>query len=121
MITAMPSMCASSPGKHQAFRVLGQWASCCAAGVYQHSVLQPLCLCPRGYIGPGGIGDFGKYPNCTGGAAGYIDRLLLGEKHMYQHPSSGVSSFWFAVCQEGLGNDTCRGFKRKEFGCLGAL
>ncbi|XP_019377783.1 PREDICTED: heparan-alpha-glucosaminide N-acetyltransferase [Gavialis gangeticus] len=46
--------------------------------------------CPRGYIGPGGIGDFGKYDNCTGGAAGYIDRLLLGEAHIYQHPSSNV-------------------------------
>ncbi|NXO73317.1 HGNAT acetyltransferase, partial [Phainopepla nitens] len=52
--------------------------------------LLPVPDCPRGYLGPGGIGDFGKYPNCTGGAAGYIDRLLLGEKHMYQHPSSGV-------------------------------
>ncbi|XP_019389715.1 PREDICTED: heparan-alpha-glucosaminide N-acetyltransferase isoform X2 [Crocodylus porosus] len=46
--------------------------------------------CPQGYIGPGGIGDFGKYDNCTGGAAGYIDRLLLGEEHIYQHPSSNV-------------------------------
>uniref|UniRef100_A0A803WDY9 Heparan-alpha-glucosaminide N-acetyltransferase n=1 Tax=Ficedula albicollis TaxID=59894 RepID=A0A803WDY9_FICAL len=53
--------------------------------------LLPVPDCPRGYLGPGGIGDFGKYPNCTGGAAGYIDRLLLGEKHMYQHPSSGVT------------------------------
>lgn len=57
-----------------------------------------ITFCPRGYLGPGGIGDFGNYPNCTGGAAGYIDRLLLGEKHIYQHPSSSVSSFWFAVC-----------------------
>ncbi|XP_062987748.1 heparan-alpha-glucosaminide N-acetyltransferase [Elgaria multicarinata webbii] len=46
--------------------------------------------CPTGYLGPGGIGDFNKYPNCTGGAAAYIDHLLLGEKHIYQHPSSNV-------------------------------
>nr|XP_033771290.1 heparan-alpha-glucosaminide N-acetyltransferase isoform X4 [Geotrypetes seraphini] len=46
--------------------------------------------CPLGYLGPGGIGDFGQYPNCTGGAAGYIDRLVLGEEHIYQHPSSNV-------------------------------
>ncbi|KAM7167587.1 heparan-alpha-glucosaminide N-acetyltransferase isoform 2-T2 [Macrochelys suwanniensis] len=46
--------------------------------------------CPKGYLGPGGAGDFGKYPNCTGGAAGYIDHLLLGERHIYQHPSSNV-------------------------------
>ncbi|XP_064306890.1 heparan-alpha-glucosaminide N-acetyltransferase [Phalacrocorax carbo] len=52
--------------------------------------LLPVPGCPRGYLGPGGIGDFGIYPNCTGGAAGYIDRLLLGEKHIYQHPSSSV-------------------------------
>lgn len=44
----------------------------------------------RGYLGPGGIGDMGLYPNCTGGAAGFIDRWLLGEKHMYQNPSSQV-------------------------------
>uniref|UniRef100_A0A8B9MUS7 Heparan-alpha-glucosaminide N-acetyltransferase n=1 Tax=Accipiter nisus TaxID=211598 RepID=A0A8B9MUS7_9AVES len=52
--------------------------------------LLPVPGCPRGYLGPGGIGDFGSYPNCTGGAAGYIDRLLLGEKHIYQHPSSSA-------------------------------
>ncbi|XP_054238944.1 heparan-alpha-glucosaminide N-acetyltransferase [Indicator indicator] len=52
--------------------------------------LLPVPGCPRGYLGPGGIGDFGNYPNCTGGAAGYIDRLLLGEKHIYQHPSASV-------------------------------
>ncbi|XP_030673075.1 heparan-alpha-glucosaminide N-acetyltransferase isoform X1 [Nomascus leucogenys] len=52
--------------------------------------LLPVPGCPIGYLGPGGIGDFGKYPNCTGGAAGYIDRLLLGDDHLYQHPSSAV-------------------------------
>lgn len=52
--------------------------------------LLPVPGCPTGYLGPGGIGDFGQYPNCTGGAAGYIDRLVLGEHHVYQHPSSNV-------------------------------
>uniref|UniRef100_A0A8D2D7J8 Heparan-alpha-glucosaminide N-acetyltransferase n=1 Tax=Sciurus vulgaris TaxID=55149 RepID=A0A8D2D7J8_SCIVU len=52
--------------------------------------LLPVPGCPTGYLGPGGIGDLGKYPNCTGGAAGYIDRLLLGDDHLYQHPSSMV-------------------------------
>ncbi|XP_073493089.1 heparan-alpha-glucosaminide N-acetyltransferase [Phyllobates terribilis] len=52
--------------------------------------LLPVPGCPTGYLGPGGIGDFGKYPNCTGGAAGSIDRLVLGEDHVYQHPSSNV-------------------------------
>ncbi|KAJ7324386.1 hypothetical protein JRQ81_017406, partial [Phrynocephalus forsythii] len=49
--------------------------------------LLPVPGCPKRYLGPGGIGDDGKYPNCTGGAAGYIDKLLLGEGHMYQHPT----------------------------------
>ncbi|KAL7856391.1 hypothetical protein AOLI_G00199950 [Acnodon oligacanthus] len=52
--------------------------------------LLPIPGCPTGYLGPGGIGDFGQYPNCTGGAAGYIDRWLLGENHIYQTPSSRV-------------------------------
>lgn len=52
--------------------------------------LLPVPGCPTGYLGPGGIGDFGQYPNCTGGAAGYIDRLVLGEHHVYPHPSSNV-------------------------------
>ncbi|CAL1292528.1 unnamed protein product [Larinioides sclopetarius] len=42
--------------------------------------------CPKGYFGPGGLHDQGAYFNCTGGAAGYIDRLLLGPSHLYQHP-----------------------------------
>ncbi|XP_067011142.2 heparan-alpha-glucosaminide N-acetyltransferase [Anabrus simplex] len=53
--------------------------------------LMPVPNCPKGYLGPGGLhyslteGD--KYTNCTGGAAGYIDRLVFGEKHIYQHPT----------------------------------
>uniref|UniRef100_A0AAY4AQ59 Heparan-alpha-glucosaminide N-acetyltransferase catalytic domain-containing protein n=1 Tax=Denticeps clupeoides TaxID=299321 RepID=A0AAY4AQ59_9TELE len=54
--------------------------------------LLPVPDCPSGYLGPGGIGDFGKYPNCTGGAAGFIDRWLLGENHIYQTPSSRVTA-----------------------------
>ncbi|KAM4837012.1 heparan-alpha-glucosaminide N-acetyltransferase isoform 2-T2 [Thomomys bottae] len=52
--------------------------------------LLPVPGCPTGYLGPGGIGDLGKYSNCTGGAAGYIDHLFLGDDHLYQHPSSSV-------------------------------
>ncbi|XP_075060674.1 heparan-alpha-glucosaminide N-acetyltransferase isoform X2 [Mixophyes fleayi] len=54
------------------------------------TLLLPVSGCPTGYLGPGGIGDFGNYPNCTGGAARYIDYLILGEGHIYQHPSSNV-------------------------------
>lgn len=42
----------------------------------------------RGYLGPGGKHDDAAFPNCTGGIVGYIDRQLLGEKHLYQHPTS---------------------------------
>ncbi|XP_034043397.1 heparan-alpha-glucosaminide N-acetyltransferase isoform X2 [Thalassophryne amazonica] len=52
--------------------------------------LLPVPGCPVGYLGPGGIGDNGLYTNCTGGAAGLIDRWLLGENHIYQNPSSRV-------------------------------
>ncbi|XP_068176914.1 heparan-alpha-glucosaminide N-acetyltransferase isoform X2 [Antennarius striatus] len=52
--------------------------------------LLPVPGCPTGYLGPGGIGDMGLYANCTGGAAGFIDRWLFGEKHIYQTPSSRV-------------------------------
>ncbi|KAM4604387.1 heparan-alpha-glucosaminide N-acetyltransferase isoform 2-T2 [Polymixia lowei] len=52
--------------------------------------LLPVPGCPTGYLGPGGIGDMGLYTNCTGGAAGYIDRWLLGDNHIYQTPSSRV-------------------------------
>ncbi|XP_070840722.1 heparan-alpha-glucosaminide N-acetyltransferase isoform X3 [Chaetodon trifascialis] len=52
--------------------------------------LLPVPDCPTGYLGPGGIGDMGLYVNCTGGAAGFLDRWLLGENHIYQTPSSRV-------------------------------
>ncbi|CAN7990476.1 unnamed protein product [Ixodes pacificus] len=39
--------------------------------------------CGRGYLGPGGLHLNGSHFNCTGGAAGYIDRTLLGDSHIY--------------------------------------
>lgn len=44
----------------------------------------PVPGCPKGYLGPGGIHDNGSYENCTGGSAGYIDRIILGKAHMFQ-------------------------------------
>ncbi|XP_069609209.1 heparan-alpha-glucosaminide N-acetyltransferase-like isoform X1 [Ranitomeya imitator] len=49
--------------------------------------LLPVPGCPTGYLGPGGIGDYGLYPNCTGGAAGYIDKWLFGPSHIYNYPT----------------------------------
>ena len=45
----------------------------------------------RGYLSPGGISDWGNYQNCTGGAAGIIDRWFFTEAHIYQHPTAQVS------------------------------
>ncbi|VEN54018.1 unnamed protein product [Callosobruchus maculatus] len=42
--------------------------------------------CPSGYLGPGGLHQNRSYQNCTGGATGYIDGLILGN-HRYQHPT----------------------------------
>ncbi|CAF4797975.1 unnamed protein product [Rotaria socialis] len=43
--------------------------------------------CPTGYLGPGGKHSHGRYWNCTGGAAGYIDRVVLGNSHLYNDPT----------------------------------
>ncbi|XP_030012124.1 heparan-alpha-glucosaminide N-acetyltransferase [Sphaeramia orbicularis] len=51
--------------------------------------LMPVPGCPTGYLGAGGIGDNGLYPNCTGGAAGYIDRWMFGD-NMYRHPTCKI-------------------------------
>ena len=45
--------------------------------------------CPTGYTGPGGIGDEGKYVNCTGGAHRAIDIAIWGEHHIYHSTFSG--------------------------------
>uniref|UniRef100_T1ITK5 Uncharacterized protein n=1 Tax=Strigamia maritima TaxID=126957 RepID=T1ITK5_STRMM len=42
--------------------------------------------CTKGYLGPGGLNNDESY-NCTGGAAGIIDRAVLGLQHMYQTPT----------------------------------
>lgn len=47
----------------------------------------PVPGCPTGYIGPGGLHEGKLYENCTGGAAGYIDRLVLGNNHIYGNPT----------------------------------
>lgn len=47
--------------------------------------LMPVPGCPIGYLGPGGLHNNGQYENCTGGAAGYIDRMILGQSHLYPY------------------------------------
>ncbi|XP_049880375.1 heparan-alpha-glucosaminide N-acetyltransferase-like [Pectinophora gossypiella] len=46
--------------------------------------------CPRGYVGPGGLhmSAYGQdLRGCTGGIAGYIDRVVLGASHLYKRGS----------------------------------
>ena len=40
--------------------------------------------CPIGYVGPGGQTQGGHFAECTGGAAAWLDRKILGENHLYQ-------------------------------------
>ena len=63
--------------------------------------LLPVPGCPTGYLGPGGLADYGQYPHCVGGAAGYIDRQLLG-KHMYGYPTCQTPYHCSAYDPEGL-------------------
>jgi heparan-alpha-glucosaminide N-acetyltransferase len=49
--------------------------------------LLPVDGCPTGYLGPGGLNANGQYFNCTGGAAGFIDRIVLGANHIYADPT----------------------------------
>lgn len=67
-----------------------QVLSICAQIFFQFLVeefCEFFCFC-RGYLGPGGLSENLTFPNCTGGAAGYIDRLLLGTDHIFQYPSA---------------------------------
>jgi len=59
--------------------------------------------CPTGYLGPGGLHEGGKYANCTGGAAGAVDKLVFGSHHIYQRPSPRlIYSTTMAFDPEGL-------------------
>lgn len=70
--------------------LLPQWVVvlALAAGHLAAQLLLNVPGCPRGYMGPGGVHLDAAYTNCTGGAAGFVDRLVLGEEHLYQMPGS---------------------------------
>ncbi|XP_011647528.1 heparan-alpha-glucosaminide N-acetyltransferase-like isoform X1 [Pogonomyrmex barbatus] len=65
--------------------------------------LLPVPDCPTGYLGPGGYHQFGKFVNCTGGAAGYIDRLVFGS-HMYSRTQNVVYGTILRHDPEGIMN-----------------
>ena len=45
----------------------------------------------RGYLGPGGLSEWSQYYDCTGGAAGMIDRWLFTNAHILQSPTAKVN------------------------------
>lgn len=59
--------------------------NCIALYIYATFYFTYDTACPVGYLGPGGQTDNGAYFNCTGGAAGWIDRELLGTNHLYNN------------------------------------
>lgn len=76
------------------WEIIGHWLEWLTvlAAVVVHTTIT-FCLrvpgCPTGYLGAGGISDYGKHnttTQCTGGAAGYIDRLILTRGHMFPDP-----------------------------------
>ena len=62
------------------------WIPCGITGGVVDAVPPAAVYC-RGYLGPGGMASGGRFANCTGGAAGYIDRQVLGSL-MYHHPTA---------------------------------
>ena len=60
--------------------------------------------CPRGYIGPGGLGDEQKYQSCTGGAHQFIDLHLFGENHIYRDPTV-INPYFILPTGKFLDND----------------
>jgi hypothetical protein len=49
-----------------------------------------LILHCSGYVGPGGLHEHGLHYNCTGGAAGYIDKVVLTTSHIFNWPTPKV-------------------------------
>ncbi|XP_029665788.1 heparan-alpha-glucosaminide N-acetyltransferase-like isoform X2 [Formica exsecta] len=88
--------------------ILSNWAQwlIILAIVATHTLitfLLPVPNCPRGYLGPGGYSHFGQFQNCTGGAVGYIDRLVFGS-HMYSKTHNPVYGTILPHDPEGIMN-----------------
>ena len=62
----------------------------------------PAPGCPVGYNGPGGIGNDGDYPECTGGIHRYVDQVVFGEPRYYQTPTCIPMYNCVAYDPEGL-------------------
>ena len=68
------------------FKPFLQWLVIISIGLVWITITYslPVPNCPTGYLGPGGISNYSNQFDCIGGAAAYIDRLILGENHMYK-------------------------------------
>lgn len=58
--------------------------------------------CPKGYMGPAGKTLTTSQSHCIGGIVGYIDKKVLGEKHIYQHPTAKYTYDSSGFDPEGL-------------------
>ncbi|OQR87540.1 heparan-alpha-glucosaminide N-acetyltransferase [Achlya hypogyna] len=89
-IVAMALLFAATTTADTRRQRLLQWAILLGV-VALHAVVVyglPVAGCPRGYLGPGGIGDFGQFGNCTGGAHKAVDLALFGNAHIFQNPTT---------------------------------
>ncbi|XP_026675555.1 heparan-alpha-glucosaminide N-acetyltransferase-like isoform X2 [Ceratina calcarata] len=70
---------------HDILLLLPQW--CLIVIILAVHCAITFCLkvpgCPTGYLGPGGLHEDAQYFDCVGGAAGYIDRMILKEAHLH--------------------------------------
>ena len=90
---------AGDPNKHKSWApvrdIFNFWQEWIINGIYimlylVFTFLLDVPMCPTGYLGPGGAArDAGNESvmSCTGGAAGYIDRQIFTEPHIYQGPT----------------------------------
>ncbi|KAJ8949967.1 hypothetical protein NQ318_002375 [Aromia moschata] len=64
-----------------------QWIFCHLYGCYPYmcNISGRCAWMWERLLGSGGLDDGGRFMNCTGGAAGYIDRAIFGH-HMYKKP-----------------------------------
>lgn len=94
---------------HDVIALTPQWLIMLAIVVVHLATIfgLPVPNCPTGYLGPGGIQEGGRFNNCIGGATGYIDRLIIGQSHLYQHPRAG-----------GVYDETMPFDPEGVFGCL---
>lgn len=92
LIFARPTNTYQSSGWNVFSDILPFWPEWIVAIILivMHTVITFLLQvpdCDKGYLGPGGLHMNGEFTNCTGGAAGYIDRLVFGVNHIHQTPT----------------------------------